>query len=287
MAGFRLTLLVCSLQAILGEGQTANSCGVPSDHLTNVEIQMVPDPPVKGKPFSLVVKGDLDEAIVGGNIKTDLQITALSFIHSKANLDIPFSYVPGLPKGPAVVTFGPTTLPSLPGSTKTKGQIKIVNQKGEGVACVDLDLALGSDTDKGNMMQSANTTVPHGAPVTSCSKPGDHLKNFSLVVDHGTVLVAGDLDEDVNTLSLNLDTWVEKFWVTIPMKSTIPISLSPPVPKGPFKISVGPSTGKVSPDPDVSYGGKVRASDGNGEEIFCLDINGELAKAAAPGILVV
>merc|ERR1739845_79510 len=266
---------------------TAKSCGVSSDHLTKVDIQMVLDPPVKGKPFSLVVKGDLDEALVGGSVKTDLQVTALSFIHSKANLDIPFSYVPGLPKGPAVVTIGPTTLPSLPGSTAAKGQVKIVNQKGEGVACVDIDLTVGSDTDRGDMMQSANTTVPHGAPVTSCSKPADHLKNFSLVVDHGTVLVAGDLDEDVNTLALNLDTWVEKFWVTIPMKSTIPISLSPAVPKGPFKISVGPSTGTVSPDPDVSYGGKVLASDGKGEEIFCLDIKGEFAKAAAPGLLLV
>jgi hypothetical protein len=238
---------------------------------------MVPDPPVQGQPFTVEVSGVMDETVATGAVKLDLNIGALGIIHSEAKLNIPFTANPTpFVKGPIKVNVGPVVLPKVPGTTTIKGQVHTADAKGEQLMCVDLDIKVGGASAL--PMDMLNASIPAFSAVqdiTSCSKPTDHLKNFNLVVDKakGSMTVTGNMDEELSTLKINLDMTLTKFFVHIPLKSSVPVQMSPALPKGDFKLAIGPVTGSLSPDPKATVAGQVVAADGKDEEVFCLNVN--------------
>lgn len=266
--------LVTVLHLLEVFGQSAKSCGGPSDHLKDVVIKLVPDPPVKGQGFSLSVQGNLDKDWIVGGVDMDLDIVAFGIIKSKVSFKSPVTYMPGLPRGPVKINIGPTTLPSFPGSVSAKGRVTMTANNSEPVACIDLDMAIGS-TGRDVAEQDANTTTSPLRSVESCTKASDHLKNFEIDVDTtaDTLKVAGNLDEMLDTMKVNLDVVVEKFFIKIPFKMTVPISISPQIPSGPFSVLVGPTEGKLAPDPKVTIQGQVVAADSKDEEVMCLKID--------------
>jgi len=268
--------------------QSVKSCGSATDHLTHPVYKMTPDPPVKGQPFTIEISGDLDEDITAGALSGDIAVTALGFIKSTATIKTPFTYTPGLPKGATKVTVGPTTLPSSPGSFALKGKVHVVDGKGDAITCIDMDITSASDetllTEAKAEILSA--TVPHVRSVESCTADSDHLKNFTLSQSGGVTTVTGNLDEDVNTFNADLDLTVKKLFFHIPIKMNVPITLSPTVPKGPFKIAAGPAEVELSPDPNVGVAGRVSAKDAASEQIFCLNIDEVVESSSHESIVV-
>jgi hypothetical protein len=215
--------------------QSISNCGGSSDHLQNVVMKVTPDPPVKGQPLTLSFSGTLDEDFTGGSVEVDLQIKALNIIDKAVKTSAPFSFTPGLPKGPQSITVGPFSLPSnVPGSAVIKGTVKLVNAKNEPVSCSTLNLDLPAMEET-----PAPTTADVGG--VSCGQPSDHLKNVDISSDGGVLKVSGSLDEAITKASVNVDLKIHEVF-SIPIKLTIPFTLSPGIPKGDFKLTAGPST---------------------------------------------
>eukprot|EP00929_Paragymnodinium_shiwhaense_P039980 TRINITY_DN20914_c0_g1_i2.p1 TRINITY_DN20914_c0_g1~~TRINITY_DN20914_c0_g1_i2.p1 ORF type:complete len:314 (-),score=68.07 TRINITY_DN20914_c0_g1_i2:434-1375(-) len=211
------------------------SCGGASDHLKNVCIQLSPEPITKGAPFTLSFSGDLDEDLDGGEANLDLDVTALGgVIDEKVKKTSPFTLSPAAKKGNQNIVIGPVTLPNEPGAGKVTGKVSITNSKKEPVACVNLNLEIPGQMDKeaiawtnffektagDKTLQSASPSAAD--PVTSCTQPGDHLKNFNLATTGGVTTISGTFDEDVAKTTVDIDLVVEKFIVKVPLKMTIP-----------------------------------------------------------------
>merc|ERR1711862_316791 len=113
--------------------------------------------------------------------------------------------------------------------------------------------------------------MPSGS-VASCTKDTDHLKQFSLTQSGNAITVKGDLDEDIDTFTLDLDLTIQKFFLKKELKMKLPITLSPSIPKGPFTIGIGPADILLSPDPSVKVAGSVVMADPETEEVFCLKV---------------
>lgn len=266
--------------------QSVKSCGSESDHLKQVSIKLNPDPPVKGQQFSMELSGELDEDITGGSLDVDLAVTALKFIKSNVKQQLPFTYEPGWKQGPMKITIGPTQLPSSPGGVSVQGQVHVKDGKGDAVACVDINLKMGSEGAETSAADHSSPALdelqgPHVTSVESCTKPADHLKNFNINVDGGSVNMTGNLDESLEALKLNLDIKVKKFFIHIPLKMSIPISLSPAIPSGAFQFAAGPATGRITPDPKVTIVGQIVGGDSKDEEVFCLNVNQVLGAGIA------
>jgi hypothetical protein len=117
--------------------------------------------------------------------------------------------------------------------------------------------------------------------VKSCGGAKDHMKNMKVKlspdpVQKGkplTVDVSGDLDEDIAAGSVNVDLSITALGVIhSSVKQVTPFSQTPAMPKGPFKLSIGPSTIPNLPG-SVVVQGQVHLVDGKDEAVFCLDLN--------------
>lgn len=117
--------------------------------------------------------------------------------------------------------------------------------------------------------------------VKSCGGAHDHMKNMKVTLSPDpiqkgkpfTVDVAGDLDEDITAGSVNVDLHITALGVIkSSVKQVVPFTQTPGLPKGSFKLSIGPSTIPNVPG-SVLVQGKVHLVDGKGEAVFCLDLN--------------
>merc|ERR1712226_702372 len=82
---------------------------------------------------------------------------------------------------------------------------------------------------------------------------------------------------ELSVFKVNIDVTMQKLFIKLPLKLSMPIALSPALPKGPFKMGLGPITGSFSPDPKASVTGQLIAQDQNNEEVFCLNVDGVAA----------
>jgi hypothetical protein len=221
------------------------------------------------------MEGDLDEDIAGGDANIDLNVKALGIINEPVKATSPFTYSPGVAKGHSTVAVGPVDLPKvpLPGGVDVTGTVKITNTKKEPVACIQMNLKIGGASAAPALEAPQAKADP--SPVTDCTKPTDHMKNFKFSDDStGMTTITGTLDEDVGKLNVGVDLNIKVPLVPIPeIKLNVPASISPAMKKGDLKITVGPV---VSEEPvngaPITVNGNVKVNDGNAEEIVCLQI---------------
>lgn len=251
--------------------QSVKSCGGPNDHVKNVVVTLTPDPPVPGEDITVTITGDNDADVGEGSINLDLAVQALGVINNKVQIDAPFKFNPTpFKQGPIKIDVGPTQLVKAPGTTTISGQVKAVNAASEPLFCVDLDLKSVSDV---NTLELAKESATGSGGVTSCSQPTDHVTNFNLDTTGGKIDVTGQLDEDITTFHVAVDATLKKLFISLPLKLDIPVTCTPGLPHGDFELSLGPMTGGLSPDPQVSLSGTVKMNDQNNEEVFCLNVD--------------
>lgn len=250
--------------------QSVKSCGSPTDHVKNVVVTLTPDPPVPGQDITVTITGDNDADVDTGNINLDLAVQAMGVINNKVQLQTPFTFKPTpFKKGPLNIKVGPTQLIKAPGTTTISGQVKANNAANEQLFCVDLNLKAVSDI---NTLSLSNETGTNGG-VTSCTQPTDHVKNFKLDTTGGKIDVTGQLDETLTTFKVKVDATLKKLFITLPVKVDIPVTCTPGLPAGDFELSMGPATGGLSPDPQVSLTGTVKMNDQADQEVFCLNVD--------------
>jgi len=257
--------------------QSVTSCGSATDHVKNVVVTLTPDPPVPGQDITVTITGDNDADVGEGSINLDLAVQALGVINNKVQVGAPFKFQPTpFKQGPINIKVGPTSLLKTPGTTTIAGTVKAVNAANEQLFCVDLNLKTVSDL---NTLSLSNETATSGdGGVTSCSQATDHVKNFALDTTGGKVAVTGQLDEDITTFHVAVDAVLKKLFISIPAKLDIPVTCTPGLPAGDFLLSLGPMTGGLSPDPQVSLKGTVKMNDQANEEVFCLNVDQVLEK---------
>lgn len=113
--------------------------------------------------------------------------------------------------------------------------------------------------------------------LTSCTSASDHMKNLEWGTKNGVWKMTGNLDENVQKMSVNVAAQVHVGWIPVPINVAVPISLMPGFVKGPVSLTLGPSTTSRtlladSPDVGVDVTGNIRINDGNNEEIACLKL---------------
>jgi len=274
-------LLALPLLAFPGVvSQSVKSCGGPNDHLKNPVIKLTPDPPVKGGTLTIEVSGTLDEVEGDFSSNVDMQIVALGIVHASVKGGIPLTISPGAVAGPFSATVGPFSLPSnVPGSLSVKGQVHVVNAKSEPIMCIDLDLDVpGADNVETPVPVQVET--PPLTAITSCGKPSDHIPDFKIANSGGVITMTGTLDEAVTKATIDLDVSLKVLFISVPLKMSIPLSVSSGlIKKGAIKSTVGPNTIVISPNVKATLKGTMKVNDGNGEEITCLNVDTVVAAA--------
>merc|ERR1712070_22341 len=120
-----------------------------------------------------------------------------------------------------------------------------------------------------------------GTSISSCGKATDHIPDFKVASSGGVITMSGTLDESVTKASIDLDVSLKVLVISLPLKMTIPLAVSDGlITKGTIKSTVGPSTIAVSPDVKATVQGTMKISDGNGEEITCLNVDTVVASPA-------
>lgn len=246
---------------------SVSSCGGPTDHLSNVVISLSPDPIAKGQPFTFTLAGTLDEDLVGGSLFVDLQVKALDVINKAVQKSVNYTVTPGIAKGDVKIVVGPVTLPNDPGGASFIGKVQLTDPEGLPVACIALDLQVPLE----ERPQEALPAASHQGS-QSCGKPTDHLTNIAISTQGQVTTMTATLDEDLPTISCDVDLTVKALFVTLPLKLTIPVSISPALPKGDWKLvsqssSVAP-TGRGA----VSVTGQVVVNDAQGQEVACVSV---------------
>jgi len=281
MPYLRLSLLALALPGALS--QSVKSCGGPNDHLKNPVIKISPDPIAKGGTLTIEASGTLDETLAAANSNIDLNIQALGVIHASVKGGMPMSISPGAPAGPFSLKLGPFKLPSnIPGSAVVKGQVHVVNDKNEPIMCIDMDLNVpgAENEDASSLMLEAPETI------SSCGKASDHIPDFAVAASGGKATMTGTLDEAVTKFSVDVDVSLKVLFISVPLKLSIPIEFTPGLVKGPFKMVVGPSTVAVSPNVKAKVKGTTKVSDGNREEILCVNVDMVVAGDATETVVV-
>lgn len=249
---------------------SVKNCGGPHDHFSNVSLDLSPDPISRATPFTFTLTGSMDEDHVGGTVDVDLEIKALRVVDKSVKTQS--SYIsPGLVKGPQKLVIGPVTLPQDPGEASLKGQVSVKNTKGEPVACVALDIEVPL------FEEEAKRDEDYGG-VKSCGSATDHLKDVSETTSGGVTTVTGTLDEDLASITANVDVTVHALFVKVPLKLQIPMSFSPAISKGDWKLTTSEEkAAEVSLSP-VKVEGQVVIDDAKKEQVTCLSISSDTSQ---------
>eukprot|EP00933_Yihiella_yeosuensis_P058745 TRINITY_DN5942_c1_g3_i1.p1 TRINITY_DN5942_c1_g3~~TRINITY_DN5942_c1_g3_i1.p1 ORF type:complete len:290 (-),score=92.45 TRINITY_DN5942_c1_g3_i1:162-1031(-) len=267
----------------LAVGASVSNCGGAKDHLSNVAITLSPDPISKTQPVTLTLTGTLDEDHNGGEVDIDLQVKALGVIDKALSGKTSYSLAPGVVKGPVKIVVGPVTLPNDPGEVVLNGKVQVKNAKAEPVACIALDVKVPL-MDKVSEVPALKADEAPVALPTSCAKPTDHLKNIQVSTSGQATTTTGTLDEDLNSVNVDLDLTVKALFAKLPVKMTVPISFSPKIPKGDIKIVTQPTSSADKVDElnaaVGSISGTVVVNDGQGQEVTCGAVDSPLGEAS-------
>merc|ERR1711934_830984 len=116
-------------------------------------------------------------------------------------------------------------------------------------------------------------TPIEGKPVvSSCGTSSDHLKNIKVSSAGGVDTLTGTLDEAITAGTVPVDMSVKVSFFKIPIQMNIPFTMSPGIPKGDIKASVGPPSQQANSGINVDVEGTVKVNDGSGGEIACLSV---------------
>mmetsp|Transcript_3642 Transcript_3642/g.8819 ORF Transcript_3642/g.8819 Transcript_3642/m.8819 type:complete len:211 (-) Transcript_3642:85-717(-) len=179
---------------------SVTNCGGSHDHLSDVSIDLNPDPISRSTPFTLTLAGTLDEDLTGGELDVSLEVRALHVI------------------------------------------------------------------DK----ETRQTDEP-----SFCNKPTDHFKNASLTQSGEVTQLTGTLDEDLNAVVAHVDLTVQALFVKLPLKLAIPMTFTPAIPKGDWKLSFQEVSGSQKEEAlgsPVKIEGQIVVDDGKQEEVACLKV---------------
>jgi len=283
-----LTLLGCCSLGFAAP--SVSNCGGKSDHFSNVSIVLSPDPIKRDEAFTLSISGTMDEDHVGGTLDVDLQVKML-VIDEAVKRKISYSVTPGLAKGDQKIVMsdqafrklasreaiGPMTLPKDPGAVKVQGQVTVANTKGEAVACVavDIDAPLLEEA-------VADAAGPPLSAAKSCGKTGDHLQKIHVSTDGQVTTASATLDEDLSTVNADVDLTVKALFLKVPLKLNVPVSVTPPIAKGDWKLVSHPvdvDSAEASKRTPVKVEGQVVIKDGKGEEVACAALGSEVSES--------
>merc|ERR1712216_351289 len=131
---------------------------------------------------------------------------------------------------------------------------------------------------------SLNLDAPE--TISSCGKTSDHIPDFAVAASGGKATMTGTLDEAVTKFSVDVDVSLKVLFISVPLKLSIPIEFTPGLVKGPFEMAAGPSTVAVSPNVKANVKGTTKVSDGNSEEILCVNVDMVVAGDATETVVV-
>lgn len=280
----RNVLQVGLVPVMVFAGPSISSCGSPGDRMSNVTMSLSPDPLKKGDGFTVTVTGILDKVLDSFNVAAKLDVKLLGIINEKVDKTIPVKMSPGLAAGAQNLVIGPVTLPSdIPGSAEVDGTVTILDDAGQQVACVNLEMHVPAVRllDDQRLERSSEPAGTFAAAASDCGKPTDHLKNIETSGSGGVSTLTGTLNEDLSKVSVDVDLTIKALFVKIPLKLNVPIVYTPGIKQGAISVSAGPATAVsvsaegpwLSPNVKVEVTGTVQANDGSSEEIACVKID--------------
>lgn len=256
-----------------------SSCGAAGDKFTVTALSISPDPPVKGAPMTFRITGSLDEDVDAVYAAVDVDLKALGVIDKKVKQTPSVSLAPTpFKKGVNEVVVGPFSLPKdVPGSVEVVGTVKLTT-KGAPLACIKLDLTLPAMQRSdvlGDAPGDAALLAPAAAEVAAatCRRPTDHAKNVQVSEAGNVTTVTATLDEALSAVMLDLDFMVHAIFFKIPVKFSVPVSITPGLAAGDFKVTVdrgAPTMNQIAPP--VSISGQMLVKDGKDEEVTCVNI---------------
>jgi len=119
--------------------------------------------------------------------------------------------------------------------------------------------------------------------LSSCGGASDHLSNVAISlspdpIQHGhqfTLEFSGDLDEDLNELVADVELDVKVLSIiNKKVSSKGSVALSPALPKGPVRLTVGPVTLDTGSVPgSIGLGGTIQVNNGKGEPVLCVKLD--------------
>ncbi|XP_004344261.1 phospholipid transfer protein [Capsaspora owczarzaki ATCC 30864] len=123
-------------------GDVWSNCSAASDHLHIINVQITPDPPVKGKSVTIAAAGNLDKNITSGSINLSIKFGIIPVLSKSVDLcTVDPTHPCPLPAGPIVISQTEDIPSSVPSGHYT-GTVKVTDQDNQEVACIDLDLHL-------------------------------------------------------------------------------------------------------------------------------------------------
>lgn len=134
------------LEASVGtETDPFQSCSSSDAHIRNIVVDVDPPQPKKGESFTVAVQGDLDEELTSGIVEVDVNVVLFTL-----KLRIPYDLLDGrtIPAVTGVkAKVGPILLPDIPLIPNVKGSVRVTEQNGEEVACVQFDTPVAESVE--------------------------------------------------------------------------------------------------------------------------------------------
>jgi hypothetical protein len=119
--------------------------------------------------------------------------------------------------------------------------------------------------------------------VTSCGAAGDHLSNVQISLSPDpikrgskfTFNVSGDLDETFDAGNIDVDLKIGVMGVKKSVKTSVPITYSPGILKGPLALMIGPAPFNFPKVPGLYVGvtGTVKLTNAKKEQVACIKLN--------------
>lgn len=260
------------LFAASAAAQSVSNCAGAGAHFQNMVVTASPDPPVNGEDLTIQFEGTFDKEVQHGVFVFSVKAGPIDL---KA-VNMPFSFSPGIGKAGEkfTATVGPFKYPNLkvPLFNHFSGKIEISQDDGEEWLCIAYNLPTMYNPEAEAKKELEDTFV-------DCADKSQavHFQNFEITTDPAVpkkgddmnVTIKGDLDEDLDKINLDfaLDLSLLKF------ELNIPVTFSPAV-KATTGIvaNVGPvNLQKIPLIPNAK--GSCVLSDGNGEQISCVNYN--------------
>jgi len=247
------------------------SCGSATDHLQVTSINVDADAdkgPRKGKPFTVTLEGVFDEDHVSGVVVGDLNLKALGIVDQPIAFNQKYDYSPGLPTGTNKLTVGPFTFPrAIPGVLDFTGQLNVLNDRAEPVACLTFDFHIPK-------ILMGEEELATGKALTCGDPSTDHITNIETVTDStsGVDTTTMDLDTDQGYVNLNVDIAVKvPFLPAVSVRlPEVPITLDPPIPAGQLTFVGYPAASLSASASSVAVTGTLQLEDVNGAETTCI-----------------
>merc|ERR1711976_253875 len=128
-----------------------SNCGSGSDHIKIDKVVIKPDPPVRGKNFTITASGVLDEKVTGGSVTADINYGVVPVLKKTEDLcDVlkkahqldPSVQECPVPSQTQTLASPPILIPSDAPAGHYHGKVSAVDQNKQEIICIALDLQL-------------------------------------------------------------------------------------------------------------------------------------------------